>query len=89
MTPVSRVSNTSIKSMYVKVRVTPGMRKEKIVQIDAVTFEMVIKAPSERNLANKRVRKILSEVYNVSEGSVRIVTGHHSSSKIFDVIRDE
>jgi uncharacterized protein YggU (UPF0235/DUF167 family) len=75
--------------MYVKVRVTPGMRKEKITQIDDVTFEMVIKEPAERNLANKKIRTVLAEVYNVKEGNVRIVTGHHSPSKIFDVIRDE
>ncbi len=71
--------------MYVKVRVTSGMRKEKIVQIDDVTWEMVIKEPAERNLANKKIRSILAEVYNTEEGNVRIVTGHHSPSKIFDV----
>lgn len=72
--------------MYVKVRVVAGMRKEKIVQIDHVTFEMVIKAPAERNIANKRIRTILAEVYTVEEGKVRIVIGHHSQSKTFDVI---
>ena len=71
--------------MYVKVRVVAGMRKEKIIQKDPVTFEMVLKEPAERNLANKRIRAILAEVYNTKEGNVRIVTGHHSQSKIFDV----
>lgn len=71
--------------MYVKVRVIAGMRKEKVTQIDSVTFEMTVKEPAERNLANKRIRTILAERYVVEEGKVRIVTGHHSQSKIFDI----
>ena len=63
------------------------MRKEKVTRIDDVTFEMTVKEPAERNLANKRIRKILAEVYTVEEGKVRIVTGHHSQSKIFDVMQ--
>lgn len=73
--------------MYVKVRVVAGMRKEKVTQIDAVTFEMVVKEPAERNLANKRIRILLAQAYNVEERDVRIVTGHHSQSKIFDVTK--
>ena len=75
--------------MYVKVKVTAGMRKEKISQLDDTTFEMVLKEPAQRNLANKRVRTLLARVYNVPEGKVRIVTGHHSQSKIFDVLVDK
>ena len=74
---------------YVKVRVVAGMRKEKIIQVDETTFEMIVKAPAERNLANRRIRTLLSEVYTVEEGKVRIVTGHHSRSTIFDVIQKD
>ena len=73
--------------MYVKVRVVAGMRKEKVQKVDGVTFEMTVKEPAERNLANKRIRTILAEEYNVEIGKVRIVTGHHSQSKIFDIIK--
>jgi len=75
--------------MYIKVRVNAGMKKEKVVKVSETTFEMSIKEPAERNMANKRIRTVLAEVYNVSQGSVRIVTGHHSQSKIFDVLIDE
>lgn len=71
--------------MYVKVRVVAGMRKEKVTQTDPVTFDMVVKEPAERNLANKRIRTILAKAYTVEEGEVRIVTGHHSQSKIFNI----
>ena len=75
--------------MYVKVRVTAGMRKEKVEKTGDHTFQMVIKEPAERNLANKRIRTILANWYTVPEGNVRIVTGYHSQSKIYDVVLEE
>ena len=71
--------------MYVKVRVVPKTKKEKITKVDDSTFEITVKEPAERNLANERVREILAEQFQVGIKSVRIVTGHHSGSKIFDV----
>jgi len=70
---------------YVKVRVITGMRKEKVKRVDEVTFEMTIKEPAERNLANKRIRALLSQELSVPEGKIKIITGHHSPSKMFDV----
>ncbi len=61
------------------------MRKERVTQTDDNTFEMTIKEPAERNLANKRIKEILAEEFGVPSKSVRIVTGHHSQGKIFDV----
>ena len=72
--------------MYVRVHVYPGMKKEKVTLLDEHTFEMVLKVPAERNLANHRVRELLAEWYNVPGGQIRIVTGHHSPRKVVDVL---
>ena len=71
--------------MYVKVRVIAGGKKEKATKVSDDTFEMVVKEPAERNLANKRICMLLSEIYGLPVEKVRIVTGHHSQSKIFDI----
>lgn len=71
--------------MYVKVRVTTGARKEKITKTDTCTFEMILKEPAERNLANKRIRTILATHYAVTESAIQLITGHHSPRKVFDV----
>ena len=75
--------------MYVKVRVYPGMKKESIVKIAEDSFEIVTKAPAERNLANVRVREIVAIEYQVPISAVRLVTGHHNPSKILEVIRND
>lgn len=72
--------------MYVRVRVYAGCKKESVKKIDDSRYEIQVREPAERNLANRRVQELLAEEYKVPVKAVRIVSGHHSPSKIFDVI---
>jgi uncharacterized protein YggU (UPF0235/DUF167 family) len=69
--------------MHIKVKVTAGSRTEQIVQKCENNYAMSVKEKAERNLANKRVLEILRDLHPGK--SVRIVKGHHSPSKIFEV----
>lgn len=71
--------------MYIRVRVTPSARKERIVREDKDTFYISVKEPAERNLANTRIKEILAYELKVPLSSVRLLTGHHSSSKMYSV----
>ncbi|MEK7638763.1 MAG: DUF167 domain-containing protein [Patescibacteria group bacterium] len=71
--------------MYVKVRVYPGMKKEKVTEIGPHHYECILKAPAKRNLANERLREIIADIYKVALPAVRIVTGHRSPSKLLEV----
>jgi uncharacterized protein YggU (UPF0235/DUF167 family) len=71
--------------MYIRVRVTAGARKERVVREDADTFYITVKEPAERNLANGRIKEILASELKVPPRSVRLLTGHHSSSKLYVV----
>lgn len=71
--------------MYIKVTVTPGSRKEAIDEIGDRTFLITVREPAERNLANTRVRELLALRYAIPIGKVRILTGHHSHSKMLSI----
>lgn len=71
--------------MYIKVKVTAGAKKEKIIEKTSDHFNISVKEPAERNLANKRVIELLRDYYKVYNGDVRIVSGHHSPSKIISL----
>jgi uncharacterized protein YggU (UPF0235/DUF167 family) len=75
--------------MYVKVHVFAGMKKESVKKLKDNVYEIVTKAPAERNIANERVREIIAEECGVSTKAVRIVSGHHSPSKLLEVIQSE
>lgn len=76
--------------MYVKVKVFAGAKKESFEQKSDDHFEVAVKEKAERNMANKRVIELMSEYFKVPAGKVRIISGHHSPSKILsiDPVRD-
>lgn len=70
---------------YARVRVTPGAKRESVITTDAKSFSISVKEPAERNLANDRVREILAEHFSVPIGKVRLIAGHRSPQKVFDI----
>lgn len=71
--------------MYIKVKVTADAKKEIISKKTENSYNISVKVPAERNLANTRIREIIASIYGVNVKSVRIVSGHHSPSKILSV----
>ncbi|MEK9185128.1 MAG: DUF167 family protein [Patescibacteria group bacterium] len=66
--------------MYIKLRVITNAKKEKIEKISEDHFEIWVKEKAERNMANRRVIEIMKEYFNT--GKIKIISGHHSPSKI-------
>ena len=71
--------------MHIKVKVTTGAKKEKIVKKTKDHFDISVREPAERNLANKRVVELVRDYFKVYNGDIRIVSGHHSPSKIISI----
>ncbi|MCA9401561.1 MAG: DUF167 domain-containing protein [Candidatus Omnitrophica bacterium] len=71
--------------MYIKVKVLAGQKREKFEQIKPDKFEIAIKQPAERNLANERVLELVARHFKTSVNRVRIVSGHTSPSKILSI----
>lgn len=71
--------------MYIKVKVTTNAKKEKFVKKTKDHFNISVKEPAERNLANKKVIELVRNYFKVYNGDVRIVSGHHSPGKIINL----
>jgi uncharacterized protein YggU (UPF0235/DUF167 family) len=71
--------------MYIKVRVIAGAKREAFKSTKKNYFDISVKEPAQRNLANTRVRELIAGHFKVSLGKVRIVNGHHSPSKLLVV----
>lgn len=71
--------------MYIKVKVEAGSKKEKLEKLSENRFKINVREPAERNIANKRVCEIIANVYKINIKSVRIISGHQSSSKILSI----
>jgi len=68
--------------MYVHVKVKAGVRSESFKIKSEDHFEISVREKAERNMANDRVRELISEHFKVAKNKVRIVNGHRSASKL-------
>lgn len=48
-------------------------------------FEVSVRELAERNLANRRIIELVARHFKLPVGKVRIISGHHSPSKILNV----
>jgi len=71
--------------MYIKVKAQAGAKKEEMVKVDEVTFKVTVKEPAEKNLANKKIAELLARQFACRMEQVRLISGHHSPSKIFSL----
>jgi len=69
----------------VRVKVTPGARRESFTELRPGVFEASVREKAEGNAANTRVRALLAIHFKVSAKAVRIVSGHRAKSKLVSV----
>ncbi len=71
--------------MYIKVRVKADAKHELVTKKARDHFEIFVKEKAERNMANRRVCELIAREYVIPIGKVKIISGHHSPSKILSV----
>jgi uncharacterized protein YggU (UPF0235/DUF167 family) len=69
--------------MYLKIKVVPDSKMEKVEKLKDDEYRIWVKVPAENNLANSRVVELCREMFPGM--SVRIISGHHSPSKILSI----
>lgn len=69
--------------MYIKVRIIPNSKKEKVDKVSEDHYKVSVKQKAENNLANNRLLEIMHAEYPNSV--IRIISGHHSPSKILSI----
>ncbi len=70
---------------YIKVRVLAGAKKESFRKKSEDHFEISVKEEAKQNMANRRVVEIMARELGVTKEKIRIISGHHSHSKILSV----
>lgn len=71
--------------MYIKVHAVAGSKKEEIILEKQDHFKIFVREKAKQNMANKRILEIVAREYKIKPAQVRIVSGHHSPSKLLSV----
>ena len=71
--------------MLIRVKAFPGSSKREWVKKTEDSFEIKVKAPPVRGLANKEIIMVLSGIFNLPEEEIRLVRGFKTRNKIFEI----
>ena len=74
-----------MQRMYIKVHIVAGAKKELVVSRGEGKYDISVKEPAERNMANKRVLELVAGQLGLPVAKLRIISGHHSPSTIISV----
>lgn len=74
--------------MYIHVKVKTGEKKESFEKINKDHYLISVKEKAERSMANTRIIELIREKFPEAK-EVRIVSGHHSPSKLLSVNTEE
>ncbi len=69
--------------MYLKIKIIPDAKVEKVEKMSEDSWRVWVRAPAENNAANTRLLELVRDAFPLT--SVRIVSGHHSPSKIVSI----
>ena len=71
--------------MYIHVKVVPHSKEEIFEETKTLHFKARVREPAEHNRANDRVRELVALHFNIDTKAARLISGHHSPSKIFSI----
>lgn len=72
--------------MFYKLKVHPASKREKIVRKGPDAFELWVKAPAERGLANAAAIALLAAEIQAEPKRILLIKGAQSPAKIVKVI---
>lgn len=71
--------------MYLRVHVIPESKRETLTKESEDTWHVCVRVAAQGNRANHRVRELIATELQLPTSAVRILTGHHSRSKLMSI----
>ena len=73
--------------MLVKVRVKANAKNDSLKEIAPDHFEISVRDDAAENRANHRTIQLLAAHLSLSAKQIKIIKGHHSPSKIVEIVK--
>lgn len=72
--------------MFIHVKVFPDEKRDEVVKQSETSFYVYVREPAEHNRANIQMKVLISKELKIPIHKLKIITGHHHSSKIVEVL---
>lgn len=75
-----------MQSMRIRVKVTPGARRERVEETKSQTLAISVREKAERGEANERVLALVARHACVPRSRVRLISGRTGRNKTIEVV---
>jgi uncharacterized protein (TIGR00251 family) len=75
--------------MRLFVKAKPSAGKTFVKKIDESHFEIAVKEPPIKGLANQAIISVLAEYFSVEKARVRITSGYTSRQKMIEILESD
>ena len=72
--------------MLIHIKIKPDSNKDEVVKKNDASYIVFVREEAKENKANYAMLLLLADFLDVPVSTLRIITGHHSPSKIIEVI---
>ncbi len=72
--------------MLIHVKVYADSKEDVVIQKTDTSYDVHVRELAEQNRANSRMLDLIAQQFIVPRTRIKIVTGHHSPSKILEII---
>jgi uncharacterized protein YggU (UPF0235/DUF167 family) len=72
--------------MLIHIKIKPNSNKDEVVKKSDASYVVFVREEAKENKANYAMLLLLAEYLNVPVSILRIITGHHTPSKIVEVM---
>ena len=71
--------------MYIHIKALTNQKEERVFERKPGYFDVFVREKPEQNQANRKIVEIMAQHFSIRPEKVRIVSGHHKPSKIFNI----
>lgn len=72
--------------MLLHIKVKAGSKKDSVLKKSETSYVVSVKEEARENMANKKMLALMAETLSVPVSIIRLITGHHTPSKIIEVL---
>lgn len=72
--------------MLIHVKVKAGSKKDSVTKKSDTSYVVCVKEEAKENMANRKMIFLIAGKLNVPTAVIRLITGHHTPSKIIEVL---
>lgn len=72
--------------MLVHIKVESEAKEDSVYKKSDTSYIVSVREEAKENMANKKMLFLMAKFFNTSPSAIRIITGHHTPSKIIEIL---